>query len=443
MPSLETPPEIKKREDGRIIQVRRYKLITPLFGGGVEPNQADPITVVRGTEIRGQLRFWWRATRGGQFDGNLPKMRQREEEIWGSAAAKGKPEPSKINVYVHDVVEGTPDRPFEVTRNRNGRPSIRSRKASLVPAYAAFPLQPKKEEARIGMETAAVRVGVEFTLDISYPQDDAIQQEVETALWAWETFGGLGARTRRGFGALQLLSVDGDVVSVRPSGQFKTILRKELQQYVVNGKWPENVPHLSHNMRIEVYTPSYHISPLQVWNYLIKKLQDFRQKRHKRMGLSLWPEANEIRHRLHRPAKWPKRSKPSKLVHKFPRAAFGLPIQFHLPHDRDLRPNSFTLRGKPDPKTSKTFDRLASPLILKPVACTDGQAVGLVAVLVTPPTPLHGLEIEGLPRSKQEVEWQVTIDEANRTPLRKVLHGQTDVIEVFLSLFTNKQEELR
>ena len=72
-----SPSAIEKRaEDKRITQVRRYKVITPLFGGGVDPAKADPVTVVRATEIRGHLRFWWRATRGGQFEGNLDKMRE-------------------------------------------------------------------------------------------------------------------------------------------------------------------------------------------------------------------------------------------------------------------------------------------------------------------------------------------------------------------------------
>ncbi|MEA3308549.1 MAG: type III-B CRISPR module RAMP protein Cmr1 [Chloroflexota bacterium] len=431
VPSLATPPEVKKREDERITQERRYKLITPLFGGGVEPNQADPITVVRGTEIRGQLRFWWRATRGGQFNGDLDKMRQAEAAIWGAAAGNGGP--SKVNVYVYDVVEGKLDRPFEVTRNRYGRPSIRPRKDSVVPAYAAFPLQPEKKEARIGMETAAVRVGVEFILEVSYPQDNAIQQEIEAALWAWETFGGLGARTRRGFGALQLLSVNDDGVPVTPSGKFKAALRKKLQHLVVNGKWPDDVPHLGHDMRIEVYRPSHHISPIQVWSHLIGKLQDFRQKRHKHMGLSLWPEANEIRYRLNRSLKWPKRNKSPKLVHKFPRAVFGLPILFHLPHDKNLYTNSFTLRGKPDSKTGKTFERLASPLLLKPIVCADGHAVGLVAVLKAPFVPPHGLEIEGFPTNKRDVEWQVTNNESNTDPLEEMLLGQTDVLQAFLT----------
>ncbi len=73
------PPDVAlKKRDDMIVQERRYELITPLFGGGVEPAHSDPITVVRATEIRGHLRFRWRATRGGQFGGDLQKMKAAE-----------------------------------------------------------------------------------------------------------------------------------------------------------------------------------------------------------------------------------------------------------------------------------------------------------------------------------------------------------------------------
>lgn len=83
------PPVTKRKELGLVEQVRSYQLITPLYGGGVETGTADPITIVRGTEIRGQLRFWWRATRGGAFSGDLSKMKAAEDTIWGAAAKKG------------------------------------------------------------------------------------------------------------------------------------------------------------------------------------------------------------------------------------------------------------------------------------------------------------------------------------------------------------------
>ena len=38
--------------------------ITPVFGGGVHIDGAtkppDPLTPIRGSAVRGQLRFWWR-----------------------------------------------------------------------------------------------------------------------------------------------------------------------------------------------------------------------------------------------------------------------------------------------------------------------------------------------------------------------------------------------
>lgn len=425
-------PDVKPRADDRIRhEVRRYKLITPLFGGGAEPNRADPITVIRGTEVRGQLRFWWRATRGGQFEGSLDKMRQREEEIWGSAAAKGKPGPSKVDIYAQCVAAGKADRPFEVAPNKSGRPITQPRKTSVVPQYAAFPLQPEKEAAKIGMETESVRADVEFTLEIGYPKE--VEEDIQAALWAWETFGGLGARTRRGFGALQLVSVDDKPNPLPRPEQVEIELQKKLQQYVISGECHSDIPHLSHDLRIKVITSSkaQTSTPIQVWNRLIEHLQNFRQKRHKRMGLSLWPEANEIRRRFRKDPKWPPEANSPKLAHKFPRSVFGLPIIFHLPHDKTLPTKSFTLQGKPDSASEKTFERLSSALILKPFSCNNGQAVGIVVVLEAPIIPPCGLEIKELPSDKRVAEWRLTKDEANSEPIREILHGQPDIIKAF------------
>src|SRR5437660_7116867 len=84
-----TPPEaITPPSSGIIEQRRTYELITPLYGGGVTTTEADPVTVVRATEIRGLLRFWWRVMRGGQSE-NDPSLKKREDAIWGKAYEKG------------------------------------------------------------------------------------------------------------------------------------------------------------------------------------------------------------------------------------------------------------------------------------------------------------------------------------------------------------------
>ena len=52
-------------EAGRSYEI---ELITPIFGGGVEPRVNDPSFPIRTTAIRGQLQFWWRATVGAVSD---------------------------------------------------------------------------------------------------------------------------------------------------------------------------------------------------------------------------------------------------------------------------------------------------------------------------------------------------------------------------------------
>ena len=105
-PPRSAPAVVPQPNNDIVEEVRRYKLITPLFGGGVEPQKADPLTTVRASEIRGHLRFWWRATRGGQFNGELAKMKVAEEKIWGSAATMDRPSPSKVSVVISDVLPG-------------------------------------------------------------------------------------------------------------------------------------------------------------------------------------------------------------------------------------------------------------------------------------------------------------------------------------------------
>ncbi len=423
-------PEIAPKPNTQVTEVRRYKLITPLFGGGVKAQEADPITIIRGASVRGQLRFWWRATRGGQFDGNLNKMREKEIAIWGSAAKKDDKNsgPSKVSLTTRILNEG---KPF-VAKDSKGKPVTNIGDQKSVYSYVAFPLR--------DTQGAKVLQGVEFELTICYPNE--LEADVRAALWAWETFGGIGARTRRGFGALQLMehSINGvkQIITQPSVNEIETVLHKQLVTHVGEGKWHNDVPHLTHTLRMEIF-PKGSSSAQQALRELIGRFQRFRQQAaridkktgtQKDQGLSVWPEANALRSRLKKPLKWQENTNP-KLIDKFPRAAFGLPILFHLPHDGN---KTFTLQGgKLDPRNEKSYERLASRLILKPLAGANNQYVGLAAVLVGPEVPPSGLQIkEDLPVQKS-VEWQLDKSEASSQPLNQILRGQPDVIEAFLA----------
>ncbi len=178
-PDITPPPAIAPRKLDSIEQRRKYKLITPLYGGGVNPNEADPITIVRATEIRAQLRFWWRACRGWQFGNNPEAMRKEEGAIWGKAYEKGDhgiplEQTIQIMVSVDSDGRGEPIKPFVM---QNGRP----RPINGIPGYAAFPLQPdEKERKKTQPHIPYIQKAVYFTLTISYPT--ARSKDVEAAL---------------------------------------------------------------------------------------------------------------------------------------------------------------------------------------------------------------------------------------------------------------------
>jgi len=409
-------------EDQWITEEHTYEITTFLMGGGVEPYEADPITTVRAAEIKGLLRYWWRATRGGRFNGDLAAMRREEAKIWGwSADENGGP--SKVKVSVEIIAEGS----FE-EHDRDERGQIRKRgnkkKQQREPirlgdpqsnyGYVAFPLRDR--------ENGGVRRGVRFRMRLLFPKDEKIKEEVQAALWAWETFGGIGARTRRGFGALRRM--DSGATWPNSDGVRKW-LREQLQIHVIDNQWPEGLPHLSHSLRFE--TTKFFPSADRAWRALIAALKAFRQTRHpgsgNRPGRSKWPEPDEIRRLAGTCA--PKH-KPRHPVRKFPRGQMGLPIVFRFKDLGAGDPNVVTLQGA-------NHDRWASHLIIKPLPCRGGS-VGFAAVLEGPTAPPGGWRLTG------SVEMDVSaVLNARETAQIEPLSSNPDVLQAFLNFLQTRR----
>lgn len=430
------PPEVKNNErPGWVTEIRKYKVITPLYGGGEETQKPDSVTTVRASEVRGHLRFWWRATRGGAFDGNLKKMREAEEKIWGSSGEMGKPGPSSVIVAIITANLGVIDRPFEVIASRNGGPQVRGRSASKVHPYAAFPLQPEQRDARIGMETKPVYLDSTFTLEVRYKKE--FKQDVDAALWCWEQFGGIGARTRRGFGALQCLSINDDIVPPQTVNSVKEYLIKNIENHIAkSGKWPKGIPHLGSNLeRLKIINKN--TDSISTWFEMIETLKKFRQFRRdndrKGQGRSYWPEPEKIRKITRQ--RLPKHQPIPTQAENFPRAKFGLPIIFHFkdanrryPLEPNFDPRDTTLQGANN-------DRLASPLILRPLVCSKDSAVGVAVILEWEPlnsnelfTPPGGLILKDAP-DNPAVHSDLEPEEIRNI---KYLQGNPDVLQAFL-----------
>jgi len=424
-PLLDKPPQIKKKETGRITLTRQYQLITPLFGGGVTANEVDIKNPIRGTAVRGQLRFWWRATRGGQFGkGGLAAMKIREDEIWGSTDGV-----SKIAIT---VTEATSGKPYIVPNGNVGDPN-----SPL--GYVAFPLRDSKGQ---------VYEGVSFTLQIECPKE--YRPDLKATLWAWETFGGIGARTRRGFGALYCtdvqLQIDGkkfknnNWVWEYSSQNSESEIIDYMEKFITKTDFPDDIPCLDQNANRTHTTPAIEHAET-AWKDLIDSLKRFRQNRApdaqgRLFGRSRWPDPDAIRELTGqsltaRGHDTPVYTHPD-IDQKFPRAAFGLPIVFEF--HRDQRGNT----SNTDPVTTELkpmdYQRRASRLILRPLKCSDGSFVGVATILQGPIIPPGGLELKNSP--KNPVSGAEQLDPVTEAPQIQAKHpnynGKADILQAFL-----------
>ena len=282
------------------------KLITPMYGGGVAPGEVDCEMPIRASAIRGQLRFWWRLLNGSGM--RSPELFQEECELFGGVAKAG-PVASPVTIQVESGAAAAP------VAKRTLEKDIRIPPYAFMDPSANPPLQ---------------KHGHRWTLlvDGSRLDADRRSQLLDAIRW-WASFGGVGARTRRGLGAVRVH--DAGIAPVMP-GEIE-----RLGGLLVSGRGEANA--------------------IKAWNDSVQTLAKFRQLPDGRAsgtggrpGRSRWPEADTIRalgrHRA-------KRDSDKHPAHDYyPRAAFGLPIVFQRDPKGTLNPAD--------------HERMASPLILRP-----------------------------------------------------------------------------
>ena len=303
-------------------------LTTPMYGGGVAPGEVDRAMPIRPTAIRGQLRFWWRLLNGACRTAR--DVFADESDLWGGIASAG---PRASRVALHVDAEPIGSGQMVDARSRD------------FPSYALI--------LERGDNPRLLNAGYAFTLTLRFTGTSADQRgQVIDALRWWTSFGGVGARTRRGLGAVE--ATDGTVA-------LPPVSEEEVE---------------SRGGRMVLRPPGR--NAVDAWRRAVAALSDFRQGpnvgrnpgRGSHPGRSRWPEPDAIRRHWHRSAPEHQPQHPIDGQH-YPRAAFGLPIVFHFKERRDPPDSNL----KPD-----KGDRMASPLILRPYF--DGAGYRPLALLL-------------------------------------------------------------
>lgn len=194
----------------------RLRVETPLFSGDGDPTSAQ----VRVSSIRGGMHFWLRAM-AGVFARNDPKaLRRIENHVLGSTESA-----SPIRLRIPRQPEHS-TAPFPDFMPRDARdPRNKWIGYLLGPGLTSWE---KADEARnlpgaSKITRAFVPPGEEFELWVKLIGRDTDAHTVALgALWMSLVFGGIGARTRRGFGGARILEADGPALAGWGSDSLRT-----------------------------------------------------------------------------------------------------------------------------------------------------------------------------------------------------------------------------
>jgi CRISPR-associated protein Cmr1 len=419
------PPEWRTAEARGVVEiVRTIEVVTPMFGGGVALNsdenkrflkEPDRVTLVRGASVVGQVRFWWRALYGARLS-SLEVMRDAEALLFGAASSPGevalrlegtnelRAEPVKVWSSISKPRDDGSPGPWN--------PQVEPGLEAL--AYGAFALQAKAGSPVKVESGTPQRICGTFVANWTVPlhlealervtgQGDAAAQ-LRLAVDAWLLFGGLGGRTRRGFGAVA--SKDGMSIQELAEGL------RELDSRLGSSGLP-GVP----MVKSEGLTTGREYSSAKDAHFAaLGALRRFRQgvgtgrnegKSPNRPGRSFWPEAHAIRELTseRNPAHAVSMHTPA--VRKFPRALFGMPIIFHFQGGGDPKDAQLVPEGR---------SRMASPLILRPISLGHGRwAAGCIFLS---DSARNNLKVELKGSRTYSVDWKLTPGEANAVGAR-------------------------
>lgn len=370
------------------------KLVTPMYGGGVKSTVVDEQMPIRASGIRGQLRFWWRLLAKQKWGLSGQALQKAEFALWGGMGS-GEDDGTAGQVYLR--VSGLPSSQ-KISNNlvSYDDKSLSELRYVLFPAYNETNKDLKPHEL---LNPQGINWQLEFAFSPQL-QEDKKQQVIETLQW-WASFGGVGFRTRKGLGA----------VHVTEAVDYPQITQVPTQQEVEDA-----------NCKLVQRDANRNGDAISALKTAIKKLRDFRQRpgvgRNQGPGRSRWPEPDALR-RIYPPhAHNPQHAPVHSAGNIFARGVFGLPINFHFPGENGLNTMVTPDKG----------ERLASPLILRPVYAGNGQ--WSAAALALPYE--HILQMKVKANNQSCPIWQENAAN-NIRPINE--NGGQDPIQAFLNYF--------
>lgn len=334
-----------------------FAVTTPMFPGGADPKNGPP--ELRPPSIKGVLRFWWRALAWSRHSGNRPEIRDEEAKIFGAAgdgSSHGQasfilrvPPATTTPIAVDTVLNGTDGRVVAVGARYLGY--------GLMEAFGSR--KTGKTEGQLSRR--CLQAPFEFTLELI--SRATLDPSLVDALKLMGLLGGLGSRTRRGWGSLSLLSLEGNTEPWQPPSDRAAYV-KALRDILCRTPLPDGEPPYSafcKQTRIEVAGSG--TDPLRLLNTVGEEMLRYRSwgRAGKVGNVKVDQEAFKGDH------DWFKTSeKGIKISDGRPRR-----VMFGLPHNY----------SKKFGVTAENFDRRASPLLIHVHRLADASYIAVLTIL--------------------------------------------------------------
>ncbi|MEM0498639.1 MAG: type III-B CRISPR module RAMP protein Cmr1 [Methanothrix sp.] len=324
----------------------RFTIVTPLFMGGADPKVPE----LRVPGIKGALRFWWRALAWSWCGGDLSRIRDLEGQIFGST----KNGQSKVIMDLSGAnadAEHTNDRLFE-SEKRQGKK--RQKCQGLI--YLGYGPIDGGELTRCYLKTpldATLRIRIRPTRSNKAPEhydESEIKDQISKALIAMGLFGGLGARSRRGFGSFNLteLNVDGKTDFKCPGGlkELEASIKRFFEDLDLYNGLPEYTA-FSSDTEVCLFENTSADS-LELLDMVGRAMMAYRLGTKKRSGKAFVKSGG-----FKKDTELAKRALNSKVSEHPRRLFFGLPHNYHFKNSK----KNLEIRGE-------NHDRRASPLLI-------------------------------------------------------------------------------
>lgn len=394
------------------------EFVTPCFLGGASPEVPE----WRAASVRGQLRWWFRAIAGGKLGGQPETTRKLEAAVFGTTnrasaltvRTLGAPRAmSKGRRFAH----GEPLTASQIAAlwQDTSKPTI-DRLRLLDDHQKEFPVNPLQYLAYGPVDRGQLLRGCFYAgeaakLELRWSRSPGADARAlfDLALWAWLNLGGIGSRSRKGFGSLSAIGAT-DELAPRNREALQGQLRQKLRA-LVEPNGPSLPEWTCFSSASRVYLgqktfPTWHeaLSHLGAWLMAYRRRYGNPSDGRVLGGLAL----------AGRDYAWA--ANPSASGAEVPdRAGFGLPLAFRFGADK-RRETSVLLD---DEKAAEA--RRASPLLLHVTRLGPSNYLPVLTYL-----PARFLPAKQRLRLKQRTGPQSTRASAP-TP------GQLDVIERFLT----------